>query len=61
MVREMAKTFPYVAEMAMTATHNDNSVVGSGCDDQFEFEFALDLLLNRIDELHRQGWTSANR
>ena len=31
---------------------------GQGCDDQFEFEFALDLLLDGFDNLHRQGWTS---
>jgi len=24
---------------------------GQGCDDQFEFEFALDLLLDRLDKL----------
>jgi hypothetical protein len=34
-------------------------VVGRGCDDQFEFEFALDLLLDGIERLHAEGWTSA--
>src|SRR5215213_9038503 len=45
MLREMAGRYPYVAEMAIAATHEDESIIGSGCDDQFEFEFALDLLL----------------
>jgi AcrR family transcriptional regulator len=59
MVREMAARYPYVAEMAMAAAHAEESVVGQGCDDQFEFEFALDLLLDGVERLHQQGWTSA--
>jgi hypothetical protein len=60
MAREMASRFPYVAEVAMAAAHVEESVVGSGCDDQFEFEFALDLLLDGIESLHRQGWMSSH-
>jgi hypothetical protein len=36
-------------------------VVGSGCDDQFEFEFGLDLLLAGVERLHRQNWSSVTR
>ena len=36
----------------MGAAHEDESVVGSGCDDQFEF--ALDLLLAGYERLHQQ-------
>jgi hypothetical protein len=35
--------------------------VGGGCDDQFEFEFALDLLLDGFEKLHQQGWRSPGR
>jgi hypothetical protein len=35
----------------MTVTHDDASAVGQGCDDQFEFEFALDLLLDGLEKL----------
>lgn len=38
------------------AVHDDGTVVATGCDDQFEFEFALDLLLEGIARLHAQGW-----
>ena len=31
--------------------HEDESIVGPGCDDQFEFEFALDLMLDGIERL----------
>jgi AcrR family transcriptional regulator len=49
---ELMRAFPHVAEIAMAAAHDDD-VVGSGCDDQFEFEFALDLLLDGIERRHR--------
>lgn len=51
MARELAGRFPYVVEMAMAASHTGDSIVGPGCDDQFEFEFALDLLLDGIERL----------
>ena len=50
---ELFEAFPHVAEMAMVAAHADG-VVGSGCDDQFEFAFALDLLLDGIERVHRR-------
>lgn len=60
-LHEMAETYPHVMEIAMRADHDDESVVGQGCDDQFEFEFALDLLLDGFERLHQQGWTSSRR
>ncbi|WP_025620048.1 TetR/AcrR family transcriptional regulator [Salinispora cortesiana] len=56
---QFADRFPNLAEIAVVASHDDASVVGRGCDDQFEFEFALDLLLEGIERLHQQGWTSS--
>ena len=56
--QEMATRYPHILEVAMAAKHDDGSVVGQGCDDQFEFEFALDLLLDGFGRLHDQGWTS---
>jgi AcrR family transcriptional regulator len=58
MLREMAGKYPYVTEIAIAAAHDEESVVGQGCDDQFEFEFALDLLLDGFERLRQQGWTS---
>ncbi|MFE0591211.1 TetR/AcrR family transcriptional regulator [Micromonospora echinospora] len=58
---EVAARFPHLAEIATAASHDDASVVGPGCDDQFEFEFALDLLLDGIERLQQQGWTSSHR
>jgi AcrR family transcriptional regulator len=47
----MADTYPYIFEIYTTISHDDRSVVGAGCDDQFEFEFALDLMLDGFEEL----------
>ena len=58
MFQEMAARYPNILKVAMAATHDDGSVVGQGCDDQFEFEFALDLLLDGFERFHRQRWTS---
>jgi AcrR family transcriptional regulator len=48
---EMAARFPHITELAMAVFHDQESVVGSGCDDQFEFEFALDLTLDGLERL----------
>ncbi|MEV0133122.1 TetR/AcrR family transcriptional regulator C-terminal domain-containing protein [Dactylosporangium sp. NPDC050688] len=56
--RQMAARFPYITEITTQVAHDDASVVGSGCDDQFEFEFSLDLLLDGFERLRREGWTS---
>jgi AcrR family transcriptional regulator len=51
MYEAMAGAFPSIVELYRAVTHDDASVVGPGCDDQFEFEFALDLLLDGIERL----------
>ncbi|MFD9533328.1 TetR/AcrR family transcriptional regulator C-terminal domain-containing protein [Streptomyces sp. NPDC060010] len=57
----MAARYPRIAELAAGATHDGTSVVGARrCDDQFEFEFALDLILDGLERLHRRGWTSTS-
>ncbi|MEV7445382.1 TetR/AcrR family transcriptional regulator C-terminal domain-containing protein [Streptomyces sp. NPDC091204] len=57
----LAARYPHIAELAATAAHDGGSTVGGGCDDQFEFEFALDLLLDGFESLRSQGWTSARK
>ncbi|MFE2918442.1 TetR/AcrR family transcriptional regulator [Kitasatospora indigofera] len=57
--RQLAERYPHVTELAGVTAHDDDSVVGPGCDDQFEFEFALDLLLDGFERLRQQGWTSS--
>jgi AcrR family transcriptional regulator len=62
MAREMAAgKYPHIVEIAMAAGHDDEPVGGRGCDEQFEFEFALDLLLDGFERLCQQGWNSTNQ
>ena len=58
MAREFARRYPHIVAIATAAAHDEGSAVGHGCDDQFEFEFALDLLLDGFERLHEQGWSS---
>ena len=59
-VRAMSGTYPHLARIATRADHDGQSVVGPGCDDQFEFEFTLDLLLDGIEALRLRGWSSVD-
>ena len=50
--RMMADRYPNLYELARSVFHDDSTVVGGqGCDDQFEFEFTLDLLLEGFEQL----------
>ena len=50
---EMAARYPHITDLAMAVAHDRETVVGPGCDDQFEFEFALDLTLDGLERLLR--------
>ena len=54
-LRELAGRFPHVTELVVAITHDQASVVGQGCDDQFEFEFALDLMLDGLERLRARA------
>jgi len=52
MYRVIAERYPNIGELIETVMHDDASVVGGrGCDDRFEFEFALDLMLDGLERL----------
>jgi AcrR family transcriptional regulator len=61
MAREFADRFPHILAIATAATGGDPSRAGQGCDEQFEFEFALDLLLDGFERLRLGGWSSRDR
>jgi len=52
---QMAYIYPNIAKLIPVAvdTH-EGPVVGGGCDDQFEFEFALDLVLDGLERLRER-------
>lgn len=57
----LAQQFPNIAAMAAVAGHDGTSVVAQGCDDQYEFEFALDLLLDGFGRLYERDWRPTPR
>jgi AcrR family transcriptional regulator len=58
---EVAARFPYLTELTRAVFHDEGSVVGLGCDDQVEFEFALDLLLDGLERRHLREQRSQDR
>ncbi|MGY1886203.1 MULTISPECIES: TetR/AcrR family transcriptional regulator C-terminal domain-containing protein [unclassified Blastococcus] len=48
MLEQLADRYPHLAGMLADTVHEDEGVLG-WCDDQAEFEFALDLLLDGLD------------
>ncbi len=56
---QLQQVYPHIAAIVLSATGGDPSRLGAGCDEQFEFEFALDLILDAVERLHRAGWRSA--
>ena len=50
MLEQMATEFPNIVGMVSQITHDADSTLG-WCDDQYEFEFALDLILDGLERL----------
>jgi AcrR family transcriptional regulator len=48
MAQQMAAEYPNLGEMLKVVTHDADTTLG-WCDDQFEFEFGLDLLLDGLE------------
>jgi hypothetical protein len=48
-IRQMAVSFPNLAHLMRAISHDPESTLGSPCDDQFEFEFGLDLILEGLE------------
>ncbi|NYF17365.1 AcrR family transcriptional regulator [Microbacterium sp. AK009] len=50
---QFAVSYPAIVRMATTAPH-----AGSACDEDAEFSFALDLMIDGFSRLHEAGWVS---
>jgi AcrR family transcriptional regulator len=59
LARQIAGDYPNIAAMLETVSHDANTSLG-WCDDQFEFEFALDVLLEGL-ERRRDAESSRSR
>jgi AcrR family transcriptional regulator len=49
MAEQMADEFPVMTEIATSISHDEVNLIGKGCDDQFEFEFGLDIILDGLE------------
>jgi AcrR family transcriptional regulator len=58
LARQLAAEYPNTAALLEGVSHDADTTLG-WCDDQFEFEFALDLLLEGLDR-RREAESSAN-
>jgi len=61
MLQQMAGRYPYLTELMRVVSHDPRSTLGSGCDDQFEFEFGLDLILDGLERLRDKAWRLPDR
>lgn len=52
MLQEMAESLPYLVEMLTEIAHDDPDSTIGWCDDQTEFEFGLDLLLDGLERIN---------
>ncbi|MEU4827298.1 TetR/AcrR family transcriptional regulator C-terminal domain-containing protein [Actinomadura sp. NPDC023710] len=55
LMEQMAGRFPHLAGMLADAAHDDPDGTLGFCDDQFEFEFALDLILEGLERRRAAG------
>jgi AcrR family transcriptional regulator len=50
LMQQLAAHYPNLAALMRVISHDADSTIG-GCDDQFEFEFGLDLILDGLERL----------
>lgn len=58
MFDRLQQVFPHIAAISLASGGGSMDGIAGSCDEQFEFEFALDLLLDAVARLHRSGWVS---
>jgi hypothetical protein len=51
MLEKMADQLPHLVGMMMEVAHDDPDSTLGWCDDQTEFEFGLDLILDGLDRM----------
>ena len=49
MLQQMTAEYPNISRVVAEIQHQEETIVGSGCDDDIEFRFALDILLDGLE------------
>ncbi len=57
----MRAAYPNIAAITLDAVDGDVLAIPARCDEEFEFAFTLDLLLDAFERLHEAGWSSRIR
>ncbi len=60
MLEQMAEQVPHLVEMLAEVAHEQPGSTLGWCDDQTEFEFGLDLVLDGLDRLSAAGRTAGS-
>jgi AcrR family transcriptional regulator len=55
MWQQLAHEVPTIAAIVAEIRHQDATIVGSGCDDDVEFVFALDLILDGLERIRDEA------
>lgn len=53
-MQQMVEQFPNISAVVAEVQHQDETIVGSGCDDDIEFAFSLDILLDGLERIRAQ-------
>jgi AcrR family transcriptional regulator len=51
MMQQMAAAYPNISALISQINHDEAEIIGSGCDDNLEFVFAVDLILDGLERL----------
>jgi hypothetical protein len=51
MMQQLMAQYPNMSKMAAAIDHEGDDILGDGCDSDFEFAFAIDLILAGLDRL----------
>ena len=49
MLQQMTAEYPNISKVVAEIQHQEETIIGSGCDDDVEFAFSLDLLLDGLE------------
>ncbi len=60
LMQRMLEEFPNISAVVAEVQHQDDSIVGSGCDDDVEFGFSLDILLDGLERIRARQAVAAS-
>lgn len=59
LMQQMVEQFPNISAVVAEVQHQEASIVGSGCDDDIEFAFSLDIILDGLERARAQEASAA--